>query len=262
MTLLRSDSRPVSRLWLPATDGSAPAVPRQRNRGRSRPRLVLVVVMAALLLLMGCAFTLLAAVQADSGGYFSTAAHRFTTPTAALKSDEIEVGSTSAQAADPSTDIGELARVQVVVRAANPHTHMFVGIGPKDDVEAYLRGSSYDEFTSAELNPFRAAFHRVPGTANARNPADQPFWVATSAGAGTRTLTWNKTHGAWSVVIMRLTAEPGVDVDASIGLRFAFLLPSGIAMLTGGGLLLAFAWTRRRRTKRPAEGPRASDQQP
>jgi hypothetical protein len=55
------------------------------------------------------------------------------------------------------------------------------------------------------------------------------------------------THGAWSVVVMRLDGRPGVDVDASIGLRFGFLLPAGLAALTGGTALLALAPGARRR---------------
>ncbi|GAA2105309.1 hypothetical protein [Actinomadura alba] len=244
MTLFRSDIATVGSSRRPAAATiPAPVARRQRTRGRGRPPCMLVAVAAVLLLLVGAGFTLLAAVQGGSGGYFSSPAHQFATPTAALKSDEIQVGSTSAHAADPSPDVGELARLRVVVRPSDPNIPLFVGIGPKDDVEAFLRGSSHDEFISAGLSPFRPVFRRVPGTARAESPADQPFWVASSAGAGPRTLNWNKTRGAWSIVVMRLTGEPGVAVHASIGLRFGFLLPSGIVVLAGGGLLLAFALT-------------------
>jgi hypothetical protein len=202
---------------------------------------------AALLLLSGFGFILLAS-QTDSGGYFSSPAYRFTTSTATLKSDEIAVEAASAHAADPSPDIGELARVRIVVRSTDPHARIFVGIGPTDQVETYLRGSSYDEFRAAELSPFSATFRRVPGTAQAKSPSGRPFWVATSAGSGTRTLTWNKSHGTWSIVVMRLDGAPGVDVRASIGLRFGFLVPAGIGMLVGGTLLLVGALALRRRT--------------
>jgi hypothetical protein len=36
--------------------------------------------------------------------------------------------------------------------------------------------------------------------------------------------------------------------EASIGLRFGFLLPSGIGLLAGGGLLLAFALVQGRKS--------------
>ena len=212
------------------------------------------MVVAAVLLLAGGALTLLAALQNSSGGYFSTPTQRFTTSTAALKSDEIDVSSESARAADPNADVGDLARVRVIVRAADPQTRLFVGIGPKQEVEAFLDGTSYDEFTSAELTPFRADFDRLPGRARAESPTAQPFWVASSTGSGPRTVEWNKTPGTWSLVVMRLDGEPGLDVSASIGLRFGFLFPAGIGTLISGSLLLAYALiTRQRPTTRSTD---------
>jgi hypothetical protein len=97
-------------------------------------------------------------------------------------------------------------------------------------------------------------FERIPGAAQAPSPSARPFWVATSRGTGTRTLTWDKTHGAWSVVVMRLDGRPGVDVTASIALRFGFLLPGAAGALLAATVLLAYALTARRRPE-PAPGP-------
>jgi hypothetical protein len=204
-------------------------------------------VSAALLLPAGAGLTLLAWLQADSGGYFDTGPHRFATATAALKTDEIEVGSSSARAGDPAPDLGEIARVKIVVRPADPRVPVFVGIGPKREVESYLARTAHDEFVSADLDPLRASFRRTPGSPSADDPAARTFWVASSSGTGARTLEWDKTRGAWSVVVMRLDGRPGVDVDASVGLRFGFLLPTGLAALTGGASLLALALRTRRR---------------
>ncbi|WP_187438075.1 hypothetical protein [Actinomadura decatromicini] len=202
---------------------------------------------SSVLLLAGAGLGAAGALQASEGGYFSTSPHRFATPAAALKSDEIDVGTDSAHAADPNPDIGEAARVRIVVRASDPSVPVFVGIGPKARVEAYLRGTAYDDFRSADLKPFRATFARVPGAARAPAPAGRPLWVATAQGTGTRTLTWDKTGGAWSVVVMRLDGRPGVDVTASIGLRFGFLVPAAAGALLTGTLLLGYvAWARRR----------------
>ncbi|WP_165494948.1 hypothetical protein [Actinomadura roseirufa] len=119
-----------------------------------------------------------------------------------------------------------------------------MGIGPKSRVEQYLRNVAHDQFTSARLHPFTASFRRTPGAATA--PAAQPFWVATSEGKGTRTLNWNKTHGAWSAVVLRQDGRPGLDVHASIGLRFGFLLPAGLGLLVIGTAVITYpAITRR-----------------
>jgi hypothetical protein len=221
---------------------------------RRQRRHLFAVVVAAFLLLAGVGLGAAGGVQAAEGGYFSTSSHRFSTTTAALKSDEIEVGSDRAHAADPDPDLGEVARVRIVIRPADPSVPVFVGIGPKARVESYLRGTAYDDFRSAELRPFRPRFERIPGAVQAPSPNDRPFWVATSQGTGTRTLTWDKTHGAWSVVVMRLDGRPGVDVTASIALRFGFLLPGAAGALLTATVLLAYALAARRRPE-PAPGP-------
>lgn len=226
-------------------------------------------VASSILLLAGAGLGAAGGLQAAEGGYFATSYHRFGTATSALKSDEIAVGMDAAHAADPNPDVGEVARVRIVVRPADPNVPMFVGIGPKDRVESFLRGTAYDDFRSARLSPFRATFERVPGGARAPGPAGQPFWVAASQGTGTRTLTWDKTRGPWSVAVMRLDGRPGVDVTASIGLRFGFLVPGASAGLLGGTILLVYALAARRRRlgdasedRLPADAERRPDVQP
>ncbi|MFB4297702.1 hypothetical protein [Actinomadura sp. NTSP31] len=227
---------------------TSPPDPVARKPRQRRTRTVVAATAGAALLLTGGGATAGAAMQAGSGGYFSTAEHRFATPTAALKTDEIEVGSSTARPDDPDPDVGELARVRIVVRPAEPRARLFVGIGPKDQVEAYLRGTAHDVFAGADLKPFHADFERRPGAAAATAPGSQTFWVATSAGSGDRVLSWNKTHGAWSLVVMRMDGSPALDVRASIGLRFGFLAPAGIGLLLIGALAIAYIpFTRRRR---------------
>jgi hypothetical protein len=195
------------------------------------------------LLLGGCGLAAAAGAQAASDGSFATPEQRFTTPASALKTDEIQVGADSAHAADPEPDAGELAEVTVVARAAGAGVPIFVGIGPKAEVERYLRGTSHDDFVSARLGPLRPSFRRVPG-GTAAPPDEQAFWVAKSSGTGTRRLSWDKTSGAWSAVAMRL--------HASIGLRFGFLAPAATATLTGGTLLLGGTVLAVRRGRRSA----------
>ncbi|MFI0407673.1 hypothetical protein [Actinomadura sp. 3N508] len=219
-------------------------------------RALAVTLTAGPLLLTGGGLAAGAALQASSGGAFSTPEQRFGTSAVALKTDEIEVGSETARAGNPMPDVGELAEVKIVVRPGDPRVPLFVGIGPKAEVEKYLRGVSRDEFVSAELSPFKPVFHRLPGADRAvAPPSQQRFWVASSAGAGTRTVTWDKTGGAWSVVVMRMDGRSGVDAHASIGLRFGFLLPGAIAALAAGTVPIGWALVARRRH---ASGRRAT----
>ncbi|TMQ90638.1 hypothetical protein ETD83_34565 [Actinomadura soli] len=211
-------------------------------------RALVVALAAGPLLLTGAGLAAGAALQAESGGSFATPERRFGTSAVALKTDEIEVGSETARAGNPMPDVGELAEVKIVVRPADPRVPLFVGIGPKAEVENYLRGVARDEFVSARLSPFEPVFHRLPGADRAAvPPSRQRFWVASSEGPGTRTLTWDKTGGAWSVVVMRMDGRSGVEAHASIGLRFGFLLPGAIVALAAGTVPLVWALVARRR---------------
>jgi hypothetical protein len=205
-------------------------------------RILLTGLSAVPFLLAGAGLAAVAGAQAGSDGAFSTPERRFATPTAALKTDEIQVDGEMARAADPSNDLGELAEVRVVVRPADPRVPHFVGVGPKAAVEKYLRGVSHEEFVSADLQPFTPVFRRMPGAVSpAASPDGQRFWAASSAGSGTRTLTWDKTGGAWSVVVMRMDGRPGIEAHASIGLRFDFLTPAAAITLIAGAAPLTAA---------------------
>ncbi|QKW39772.1 hypothetical protein HUT06_41850 [Actinomadura sp. NAK00032] len=217
-------------------------------------RALVVTAIAAPLLVSGVGLAVGAGLQASSGGAFATPERRFSSSAVALKTDEIEVGAETARAGDPMPDLGELAEVEIVVRGADPRVPLFVGIGPKEQVEGYLRGVAYEEFVSADLDPFRPVFRKVQGVPRAADsPLRQPFWVASSAGSGTRTVTWDKTGGAWSVVVMRMDGRPGVDVRATIGLRFGFALPAAIVCLAAGTVPLVWAVVARRRGVRRAQ---------
>ena len=71
--------------------------------------------------------------QRDADGYFTTSAERFRTPTFALTSDEVDLGAEGD--AGWGSDIGDLATVRVRATNAGPRP-VFVGIGPRRDVEA------------------------------------------------------------------------------------------------------------------------------
>ncbi|GAA3198722.1 hypothetical protein [Actinocorallia longicatena] len=210
------------------------------------------IVVAVVLLAAGGAGLVAGRLQAGEGGWFATPSARFATPTSGFKTDEIDVGDAEARTANPSIDVGELARLRIRVAAEDPEAPVFVGIGPKGKVEAYLNGAGYEEFERARLDPFGAVFRPVQGDAP-KDPRAEGFWAASSAGAGERVVEWDESGGAWSLVVLRLDGRPGLSVTASMGLRFGFLVPAGAAGVAAGVLLLVFVLWPRRRAGAPGE---------
>lgn len=232
----------AGRWWRFGADG--PGSPR-----RAGPRHRGAVVAGAALVLVGAAFGVAAGLQEAEGGYVGSGSASFSTPTAALTTREIDVRGTIAQAADPANDVGDLARVRIVIRPTDPDAEMFVGVGPTRDVRSYLRHVAHDEFEYATLEPFEATFHRSAGSSVPADPRAQTFWVASSAGSGEQTVEWDKRQGAWSLLVVRADGGAGLAFDASIGLRFGFLAPIAVGALSAGLVTLAgatIARTRRR----------------
>lgn len=165
-------------------------------------------------------------------GYLTTPAEAFSTTSVALTSDEIDVGDTGAFPADPMPDLGELARVRIRATSTDPSTHLFLGIGPKAEVDRYLAGVAHDRFESATLEPFQARFTTVEGSRAAPRPAEQTFWVAQAVGRagdpGPVTLEWDKTYGPWSFVLMQTEGTAGLTARVDIGLRFGQIIPIGV----------------------------------
>lgn len=199
------------------------------NRGRRA-----VGATAVLVLVIGASGLAAAIAQSSAGGYFTTPARSFRTTTSVLLTDEIDVG--TGLPADPEPDLGELGRIRVHVEAADPATHLFIGIGNRDAVHDYLDGTAHDEFSGATSNPFHASFDRVPGAETVTAPGAQPFWVAQSTGGSDTTLEWGKTAGPWSLIVANA--------------------PLGAALLATGGLLLVAAFAGR--PSRPRAGPGAA----
>jgi hypothetical protein len=201
------------------------------------PRTI-VILFTAVLAAAGLAALGVHAAQQGEGGYLTTPTGTFSTTTSALVTDEILVE--AGRPGDSPTDVGDLAEVRIRVTPSDPEAELFVGIAPKAEVDAYLRGVAHDRMASFGRDPFTVRFDRVPG-GPAPAPVAEPFWVATATGEGTQTVAWNKERGAWSAVVMNADGSPGVGVRADVGLRFGFLLPLGLGLLAAALLLGAGA---------------------
>jgi hypothetical protein len=110
---------------------------------------------------------------------------------------------------------------------------IFVGVGPTDDVIAYLDGAAIDQVS--EFNwPSDVRTEEIPGSGSPRPPGTRGFWSASDEGAGARSVKWTVTRGDWSVVVMNSDATGDVDVTASASLRLPVVGPLGIVLLVLG----------------------------
>ena len=89
--------------------------------------------------------------QRDADGYLHTGAHNFSTPSYALESDDLDIGS---EGPDWLFEEGRLAKVRIE-GASMRSTPIFVGIGPKIEVDAYLRGVGHAIVRDVNFDPFR-----------------------------------------------------------------------------------------------------------
>jgi hypothetical protein len=136
---------------------------------------------------------------------------------------------------------GLLGKVRIRVTPASPGSQLFVGIGRSTDVDRYLAGVNH-----TLISDFRGdKAETVSGSADVSAPGKQGFWVASTTGAGARTVVWKPKDGSWTVVAMNANGRPGVDIGADVGARVPALawvalglLVAGVVFLTGAGLLI------------------------
>ncbi|MDN4645816.1 DUF4389 domain-containing protein [Arthrobacter sp. PsM3] len=173
-------------------------------------------------------------LQRDNG-YFTSPAERYVTNSYALTTPRLDI----------MTDGGvpETAPVGVVGSlmlsgSALAGKDVFIGIGPRSDVAAYLDGVSHSEITEVRFNPFRVEYRDVAGAKVPARPADQSFWAASATGPGEQQLKWDLRSGSWAVVIMNADASAPVAVEMKAGARSDLLWPVFIGLLIGGIVLL------------------------
>lgn len=190
---------------------------------------IVAVLAIAVLALAGFAIWVDVAKR-DGAGYLTTNAHRYATPTRALATDEVTIG----------TDIPKrlIGTIRLEASSATP---VFVGIARRESIDTYLAGSSYQTVRDLDLDPFTATYVTHSGTTNPGRPASRTFWAASTIGTHTADLTWRPKSGSWSIVVMNADASPGVSVEISAGARVAWLVWTGIGIAAVGGLLLAAA---------------------
>jgi hypothetical protein len=239
---LMTDHYPPFRLDLGGSDQGAlalepPEAPRPgapTSAGWSGGRIAGVVVgsfvalLAAAAMIAGITGVVVDQTQRDDEGFVMSATETYSTSTYALVSDVITV---DVNGVDWVLDdlVGD-----VKVRSVSDEP-VFVGIGPTDEVSAYLRGVRYEQVGDL-AEPSGTV---IPGRDRPADPAAQRFWVASSTGAGEQALRWNVQDGDWRAVVMADDGSRPVEAELAIGAEVPDLLSISLGLLAGGAVLLA-----------------------
>jgi hypothetical protein len=208
----------------------------------SAGRIVLLVVgsiavLVGLALLAGGGFGVWAhETQRDSQGFFTTRAIPVSTPSYALVSEGLD---TEIERWDFPSDA--VAEIRIEAESLDPDGQVFVGIGPEDDVDAYLSDVAYDVVDDLEFDGSRAdiVLRPVPGSAAPPAPGEQGFWAVAVEGAGPQTVTWDFDSGRYTAVVMNADGGAPLTLDLTLGAKVTWLIWATIGALIAGGILLA-----------------------
>ena len=201
------------------------------TRDRTGPVLVLVggsiAAVVALVLIGTAALSFWASdYKTDADGFHTTATHTYSTPTRALTTENIAVG----------TDVPNWLENHLGTIRIDPQgTGAFVGVARTHDVDAYLDQVAHDQITDLDYDPFSIDTARRAGEGRPAMPAAQTFWAATSTDG--RKLEWKAREGEWTVVVMNADATPGVSVDAKAGAKLPLLDELGWGLAIPGAVL-------------------------
>jgi hypothetical protein len=191
-----------------------------------------VLLLLGIVLLGGGGTAVWADLTQRDGGYVTTDVHEFSTAGSALATVRTDLGTAGVGWLYSPGVLGEV-RIRVTPEGAGPP--LFVGIGPSADVDGYLAGVSHTVITEF----WRDDVETVDGGSSASAPGTQDFWAVSDTGTGTRTVEWDPSDGAWTVVVMHADGSPGVAVGADLGARFPALLWIALGVLLGGAVFAA-----------------------
>jgi hypothetical protein len=208
-----------------------------------------LLVLVSVVLLGGGGTGLWADLTQRHGGYVTTGSHAFSTSGSALATEPTHLGSPGVGWLYSPSLLGKV-RIRVTPVSSGPA--LFIGIARTSDVDRYLAGVNH-----TVISDFFGNKVEVLGGGRLRSaPGTQHFWVASSSGPGTRTVTWSPHGGSWTVVAMNADTRPGIGVRADLGARMPAvlwiavgLLAAGAVLLVGGGLLIAGAIRGRRNSQ-------------
>ena len=212
----------------------------------------LFLIFAVGMLVAFIALVWLPGTHRSADGFVTSDAVNLATDGYAITSQEIDLGPIPDEWL-PSNVLGTFR-----VEADSTNGPVFVGIGPSDEVGAYLADISLGIVT--EFGPWRSVeITEQIGSAAPATPESVDFWAVSSTGDGLQSVDWEAESGEWTAVVMNAEASSGVDVTMSIGvdtpwLPFGLVATAVLALITGGvGVVLLVLALRRPKGPTPAE---------
>lgn len=192
--------------------------------------------LAGFVLLTAAVFLGWAYFMQRDGGHFTSPSERYETSESALVSEKIDLFAGADLPKGFSTE--DLGRVLLRATSSDSGRAIFIGIGPRDEVDRYFTDVARTEVTEVRFDPFRPTYRQIPGSRPAELPGAQGFWSVTSSGSGMQEVRWELQQGSWTAVVMHADATPGVSVDIRAGARLAFLGPLALWVLIGAVVFL------------------------
>lgn len=168
--------------------------------------------------------------QRDDDGYYSTRFEQFESPGYAIRSDDLDLGT---DGPDWLFEQGRLATIRLNATSGDPAKELLLAIGPRDEVESFLRGVEHDVVVDVEVDPFEAEYRHQPGSRALPTPGTQPFWATVA----NRRLEWEVEEGDWVAVVMNADGSRGVVADLSVAAKSDLILWVAIGSLAAGLLL-------------------------
>jgi hypothetical protein len=217
-----------------ATPTSPPADHVCPRWGAGRITLIVVGALLALLgvsILVGGVAVAVVDNTRDPDGFLMSAPGQVTSDASAILMPDLQVHGFGGWGVDAQSMSGTM---RITTTSDRP---VFVGIGPSDQVAAYLASVRHDVVEDFSTSPFRVSYRAVAGGAPSVSPAAQSFWVATGTGTGTNVLTWSPQEGDWSVVMLNADGSPQIDAMVSVGALVPVLHGVAVGLCLGGSVL-------------------------
>lgn len=169
----------------------------------------------------------------DDAGLVTAPERRLESPGVAVTSPRLYLEAAGAERFLPGRIVGT---VRVTARPVGDQ-RLFVGVGPTDEVQAFLDDVDHDAFVRARGG--HMYFRHRAGERDVPPPGTQDFWAVSSTGDDETRLTWEPEPGDWTYVLMNADASRGVRADMAVGVELPALDDVALALALVALLLLA-----------------------
>ncbi|MGB7861217.1 MAG: hypothetical protein WBM90_12020 [Acidimicrobiia bacterium] len=209
------------------------------SRNGSRTISTILFVVAAGLLAATVALGWVYGTHRSPDGYVTGRTAPVSSDGYAIASTDVDLGALPEWI--PSNFLGAF-RVEAESDEGKP---LFMGVGPSEEVAAYLADVEYTEVTDVEAlgaqvirigSSARASLIEHAGSATPQPPASLGLWTVSTQGEGLQKLDWEPESGAWTLVIMNSDGASGVEISTSVGVNTPWIM-IGLVIL---GLMTLF----------------------